>query len=142
MAPSLTPRCSSYWKGWLRVSLNYGHQLNLYIIIFTFICVTLFGWSAKQTIPSSLLARNQTKGLESRSPTRQEVGEERQIREKPGQWARERQRRSWKKELREGNWRRETQRVSRQRSAMKKTVKDELAFLVACRSFEKNARQR
>ena len=30
--------------------------------------VTLCRWSAKQMIPLSVLARNQTKGLESRSP--------------------------------------------------------------------------
>ena len=45
--------------------------------------MTPCGWSAKQTIPLSVLARNQTKGLYSRSPTRLEVGEERQVREKP-----------------------------------------------------------
>ena len=27
VAPFLTPRCSSYWKGSFRVTLNYGHQL-------------------------------------------------------------------------------------------------------------------
>ena len=27
VAPSLTPRCSSYWKGSLRVTLDYSHQL-------------------------------------------------------------------------------------------------------------------
>ena len=36
--------------------------------------MALCGWSTKQTIPLSALARNQTKGLESRSPTRLEVG--------------------------------------------------------------------
>ena len=35
--------------------------------------VTLCRWSAKQTIPLSVLARNQTKGLDTRSPTRPEV---------------------------------------------------------------------
>ena len=35
--------------------------------------MTLCVWSAKQTIPLSVLARNQTKGLDSRSPTRPEV---------------------------------------------------------------------
>ena len=44
--------------------------------------VTLCGWSAKQTIPLSVLARNQTKGLDSRSPTRLEVGG-REVQEKP-----------------------------------------------------------
>ena len=29
--PSPTPQCSSYWKGSLRVTLNYGHQLYFYI---------------------------------------------------------------------------------------------------------------
>ena len=33
--------------------------------------------------PLSVLALNQTKGLDSRSPTRPEVGEERTVREKP-----------------------------------------------------------
>ena len=32
--------------------------------------------------------------------------------------------------------------LSRQRSAVRKTVRDELAFLVACRSFAKTTRQR
>ena len=27
VAPSLTPLCSSYWKGSLRVALDYGRQL-------------------------------------------------------------------------------------------------------------------
>ena len=27
VVPTLTPRCSSYWKGSLQVTLNYGHQL-------------------------------------------------------------------------------------------------------------------
>ena len=30
VAPSLTPRCSSYWKGSLRVALDYGRQLTFY----------------------------------------------------------------------------------------------------------------
>ena len=33
-ALSLTPQCSSYWQGILRVALNYGCQLNLYIYIY------------------------------------------------------------------------------------------------------------
>ena len=28
VAPSLTPRCSSYWKGSLQVTLDYSRQLN------------------------------------------------------------------------------------------------------------------
>ena len=36
--------------------------------------MTLCGWSAKQTNPLSVLAQNQTKDIESRSPTRLEVG--------------------------------------------------------------------
>ena len=31
------------------------------------VCVTLYRWSAKQTTPLSVLARNQAKGLDSRS---------------------------------------------------------------------------
>ena len=124
--------------------------------------VTLCGWSAKQTIPLSALARNQTKGLESRSPTRPKMGEERQVRPKPGQWARGRQRRQLEKGTQKGQLAKrngeeqstaeETSRreiesrgseegrldefavLSRQRSAVRKTVKDELAFLVDGRS--------
>ena len=32
IAPSSTPQCSSYWKGSLWVTLNYGCKLNLFII--------------------------------------------------------------------------------------------------------------
>ena len=35
LAPSPTPRCRSYWKGSLLVTLNYSHQLYLLISIFT-----------------------------------------------------------------------------------------------------------
>ena len=35
--PSPTPRCSSYWKGILRVSLDYSHQLDQLIIISNFL---------------------------------------------------------------------------------------------------------
>ena len=36
VAPSPTPRCSSYWKGSLRVTLDYGRQLYFfYLFIFT-----------------------------------------------------------------------------------------------------------
>ena len=31
VAPSLT-QCSSYWKGSLRISLDYGHQLYFYLL--------------------------------------------------------------------------------------------------------------
>ena len=43
--------------------------------------MTLCGWSAKQTIPLSVVARNQTKGLESRSPTRPGIGKGTPVRE-------------------------------------------------------------
>ena len=33
VAPSPTPRCSSYWKGSLLVALDYGRQLYLYLCI-------------------------------------------------------------------------------------------------------------
>ena len=32
VAPSLTPRCSSYRKGSLRVSLAYGRQQHIYLM--------------------------------------------------------------------------------------------------------------
>ena len=62
--------------------------------------VTLRGWSANQTIPLSVLARNQTKGLDSRSPTRPEVGgsdvlekPEGQLVKEPREWVGEERRR-------------------------------------------------
>ena len=96
--------------------------------------VTLCGWSAKQT-----LARNQTKSLDSSSPTRQEAWEGRQL----------------EKEPREVSLWRKTQRGSRERTAEDqsrwvsspesttvsrrkqwgKTSQDELAFLVALLKF-------
>ena len=41
VAPSLIYRCSSYWKGSLRVTLDYDHQLynNTYIYIYICVCV-------------------------------------------------------------------------------------------------------
>ena len=36
--PSLTPRCSSYWKGNLLVALDYGRQLYLYVYMWTQVC--------------------------------------------------------------------------------------------------------
>ena len=39
VAPSPTPRCCSYWKGWLRVTLDYGRQL--YLLIWWNILLTL-----------------------------------------------------------------------------------------------------
>ena len=35
VVPSPTPPCSSYWKGSLRVTLDYGHQLYFYMYVFT-----------------------------------------------------------------------------------------------------------
>ena len=99
-------------------------------------------------------------------------GGKRQIREKPVQWARERQRRQWARERQrrqlakgdtEGQLTTDSRRdqsgeiesrgseedrqdefavLSQQRSSVRKTVRDELAFLVACRSFVKTTRQR
>ena len=34
VTPSPTPRCSSYWKVSLRIALDYGRQLYLYIYIY------------------------------------------------------------------------------------------------------------
>ena len=41
IAPSSTPRCSSYWIGSLRVALDYGRQLYLYYNI-TCLITTMF----------------------------------------------------------------------------------------------------
>ena len=68
----------SCWVGLLRVMIY----------------VTLCRWSTKQTIPLSVLAGNQTKGLDSRS-------------RRDRKWIRERER-SWTKELTEVSWRRVT----------------------------------
>ena len=37
VASSLTPRCSTYWKGSLQVTLDYGRQLYLYIYIYIYV---------------------------------------------------------------------------------------------------------
>ena len=37
IAPSPTPWCSSYRKGSLRVTLDYGRQLTIYIYIYIYI---------------------------------------------------------------------------------------------------------
>ena len=87
--------------------------------------VTLCGWSAKQTISLSVLVRNQTKDLDSRSPTRPEVGEEKEVREKPEV--------ELEKEPREGSWRRMTVRDSRERT-VERTGQDELAVQSGQRS--------
>ena len=127
-------------------------------------------WSAKQTIPLSVLARNQTKGLEWNRDLRQDRKWGRKVRSQRSEGSEQgnANRESWKKEPTEDNWRRVTQRgsrqrtaeeisrakgseedrqdefavLSRQRSAVRKTVRDELAFLVARRSFAKTTRQR
>ena len=49
---STTPRCSSFWKGSLEVTLNYGCQLYIYtyictciyiyVYIFTYICICIY----------------------------------------------------------------------------------------------------
>ena len=51
VAPSPTPRCSSYWKGSLLVTLDYGCQLYFYFIIkgfqtivFIFIVISTMFW--------------------------------------------------------------------------------------------------
>ena len=122
-------------------------------------CVTLCGWPAKQTTPLSVLARNQTKAWA------QDVRRDRK-------WARERQSGQFEKGTQRGHLAksdaegrsttdsrrdqsgdiesRGSEKVrkdefvvtSQQRSTVRKTVKDKSAFLVACRSSTKNARQR
>ena len=49
VAPSPTPWCSSYRKGNLRVTLDYGHQLYLliYIYIYIYIYVRMVGLKSK-----------------------------------------------------------------------------------------------
>ena len=42
---------------------NLFNDPRIYIYIYIYIYVTLCRWSAKQTIPLSVLARNQTKGF-------------------------------------------------------------------------------
>ena len=66
--------------------------------------VTLCRLSAKQTIPLSVLAWNQTKGFGLEISAWPEVG-------------RERRSESWTKELEEGSWRRVTRVTSRHRTA-------------------------
>ena len=39
VSPTPTPRCSSFWKGSLRVALEYGHQLYIYV------CICIFFYS-------------------------------------------------------------------------------------------------
>ena len=133
--------------------------------------VTLCGWSAKQTIPLSVLVRNQTKGLESISPTRPEVGKKADPRETGTVGKRTPEKgvgkRNPENAVGEG-WHREESTtesrrdqsgeidsrgsevdredefavLSRQRSAVRKTIRDGLAFLGACKSFAKTSRQR
>ena len=44
VAPSPTPRCSSYWKGNLWVTLDYSHQLYLlYTFNYSFLSFRVFG---------------------------------------------------------------------------------------------------
>ena len=43
VVPSPTPRCSSYWKGSLRVALDNGRQLYLLIYIYIYIWVSKVG---------------------------------------------------------------------------------------------------
>ena len=42
VAPSPTPQCSSYWKGSLRVTLDYGSQLFYNLYVETQICTFSF----------------------------------------------------------------------------------------------------
>ena len=68
VAPSLTPRCRSYWKGSLQVTLNHGWltyiniyiyknihiHMYIYIYIFTYICNTIrdSSWFSSKLFPS------------------------------------------------------------------------------------------
>ena len=44
VAPSSILRCNSYWKGNLRVALDYGCQLYLYSYLIQIICKQLYGF--------------------------------------------------------------------------------------------------
>ena len=44
VAPSSTPRFCSYWKGSFLVALDYGHQLTIYIYIYTWTRGTFKKW--------------------------------------------------------------------------------------------------
>ena len=91
----MRPRGPWVWLGHFQLGeLHHWHLchfcLVLDLVVQFKLYVTLCGWSAKQTISLSVVARNQTKGLDSRSPMRPEVGEKRQVREKPERsWWRE-----------------------------------------------------
>ena len=43
VAPSPTTRCSRFWKGGLRVAIDYGCQLYLFLLLYTYIR----GWAEK-----------------------------------------------------------------------------------------------
>ena len=116
--------------------------LFIWLSLGLIVCVTLCEWSAKQTIPLSVLARNQTEAwARNLRPDRK--------------WVRERERAGWTKELIEGSWRRARQSGSwqstsdcrRDQSAWNrvqqqwgKTSQDESVPLVVCRIFARNTR--
>ena len=84
-----------------------SHHLdkNTWTLFYLSLRVTLCRWSAKQTIPLSVLARNQTKAW-ARDFDVTEVGKGTRVR-------------SWTKELQEVSWRRATERGSWQQARQK-----------------------
>ena len=87
----------------------------------------LCGWYARQTIPLSVLARNQRPELEISDKTGS-GGEK-------TSWQRNPERVSWQRNLERVSWRRETQRGSRERTA-EGTSQNELAVQSGQRSAE------
>ena len=55
VAPSLTPRCSSYWKGSLLVALECGHQLLL--LLYSFANISKIHDQDKDRMESNVITR-------------------------------------------------------------------------------------
>ena len=72
---------SSYYLTFQILSVLFCDLLTPEVFKLYIYITTLCRWSAKQTIPLSVLARNQTKGLDSISRTRPEVSKGTRVRE-------------------------------------------------------------
>ena len=66
VAPSPTPRCSSYWKGSLLVALDYGRQLY-----FTSHVASIFQWRGERQHPSTERRQNRLIFLVERTETKE-----------------------------------------------------------------------
>ena len=67
VAPSHIPRCSSYWKGSLLVTLDYGRQLYFIYYIYTY---SNFSWNVSLKIKNGYRRRKWTRRHEFKSWTR------------------------------------------------------------------------